>query len=881
MIANISPSSLYYEETHNTLKYANRAKNIKTKVEQNVINVEHHVAQYPRIIKELQAELEAVKEELLHQKSIGVVPAIAASIPPLEEDPAENEAIYHELIRRIRKLYDKIESKELDQVEVDHTVEQNEHSIAFMRNLLNFLPSESNKKSSTFFDQYRNSILKAIDHLQEVNVGLRHNAGEYAVAIARHRASIDRSLVSGPGAKKLSQHWRDRLMAEAKTMSMSAENLRMCASYKLTRDAMDEYQRWLADKMTSAQAKVMIGVFDSIIRAKGRQDEDELKKLSEMLEASISVLSEITGASTIPSDLMLKSVLDSGVAMDIISETNSVELLSGVALNYDTASDTESEAGDFAEESGNEADGSDDEGVLAAWRATNFVLKGATSDEEARKEDMDEKTPMRTPKLKSLRLSSTARSLRRASMAHSDDEIDEADLSLTARRLRFSLTGSRRRSGTPTQRRKTTDRASLSTLSETSSAAELEVDDEATPLAKPRAVNLISNQLPIPQPSFTEATQQSAKLKSLSTTPEIKETPQNSTPPKYTPVCSAASSPFHFSSRLPIASPRPGHGPRQSLIPVMRNTTPQKPMYPTSIRLPMPNQAVSHNANVSIGSPLTKTVTTAAKSDETSLELPRALRNKRSHLQPPATKIASPLRHAIKAPSSKIDMATLASVPIDPAALIMSVVAPPKRGRPKKTSNTATLATSKKSRYAPDGFVSDASWVTDEEGGHSEAGMQSKTPPGPSTPGRVVTRSARRTTKSAAPGAVVAAVEPAKKRTPTLRKAVSCAALVEPSSVKAAPAASTLRKSAAVAAATSRVLTNENTPPASVVTSSRLLRTKGLNDSQSTLTKKGSFDLGSISGRKVAKTTIPSSNTAIAPAAEPPALIRKSSRRKL
>lgn len=32
MIANISPASSAYEETLNTLKYANRAKNIKTRV---------------------------------------------------------------------------------------------------------------------------------------------------------------------------------------------------------------------------------------------------------------------------------------------------------------------------------------------------------------------------------------------------------------------------------------------------------------------------------------------------------------------------------------------------------------------------------------------------------------------------------------------------------------------------------------------------------------------------------------------------------------------------------------------------------------------------------------------------------------------------------
>lgn len=36
MIANISPSGQNYEDTLNTLKYANRTKNLKTKVKRNV-----------------------------------------------------------------------------------------------------------------------------------------------------------------------------------------------------------------------------------------------------------------------------------------------------------------------------------------------------------------------------------------------------------------------------------------------------------------------------------------------------------------------------------------------------------------------------------------------------------------------------------------------------------------------------------------------------------------------------------------------------------------------------------------------------------------------------------------------------------------------------
>ena len=56
MIANISPYIHSYDDTHNTLEYANRAKNIKTIVNKNVRNVSYHVAKYSEIINKLKAE---------------------------------------------------------------------------------------------------------------------------------------------------------------------------------------------------------------------------------------------------------------------------------------------------------------------------------------------------------------------------------------------------------------------------------------------------------------------------------------------------------------------------------------------------------------------------------------------------------------------------------------------------------------------------------------------------------------------------------------------------------------------------------------------------------------------------------------------------------
>lgn len=88
MIANVSPSGLSYEDTYNTLKYADRAKQIKTKVGKigfflffflvlgyrimmlslyaqlvrNVVSVDFHVTKYKTIVIELTKEVSKNEE---------------------------------------------------------------------------------------------------------------------------------------------------------------------------------------------------------------------------------------------------------------------------------------------------------------------------------------------------------------------------------------------------------------------------------------------------------------------------------------------------------------------------------------------------------------------------------------------------------------------------------------------------------------------------------------------------------------------------------------------------------------------------------------------------------------------------------------------------
>ncbi|MBW0471171.1 hypothetical protein O181_010886 [Austropuccinia psidii MF-1] len=62
MIVCVAPTSAHYDETHNTLQYANRAKEIKTKAIRNIISVDRHVSQYVQVIFQLRQELEDRKK---------------------------------------------------------------------------------------------------------------------------------------------------------------------------------------------------------------------------------------------------------------------------------------------------------------------------------------------------------------------------------------------------------------------------------------------------------------------------------------------------------------------------------------------------------------------------------------------------------------------------------------------------------------------------------------------------------------------------------------------------------------------------------------------------------------------------------------------------
>ena len=62
MIVNVSPSLLSFDDTINTLNYANRAKNIKTSVKKNI--QQHNPTKYDEMINAMKEEVDDLKNQL-------------------------------------------------------------------------------------------------------------------------------------------------------------------------------------------------------------------------------------------------------------------------------------------------------------------------------------------------------------------------------------------------------------------------------------------------------------------------------------------------------------------------------------------------------------------------------------------------------------------------------------------------------------------------------------------------------------------------------------------------------------------------------------------------------------------------------------------------
>lgn len=124
MIVCVSPSSQHFDETQNTLRYANRAKNIQTKVTRNVYNVNRHVKDF---LVKIDEQLVLINELKQQQKDHE-----GAAFAKFQRQAEKREMITREGVARIRSAYDNSEKERLDKATNMRKLRQIERRIAMI-----------------------------------------------------------------------------------------------------------------------------------------------------------------------------------------------------------------------------------------------------------------------------------------------------------------------------------------------------------------------------------------------------------------------------------------------------------------------------------------------------------------------------------------------------------------------------------------------------------------------------------------------------------------------------------------------------------------------------------------------------------------------------
>jgi kinesin family protein 18/19 len=124
MIVCVSPSSAHFDETQNTLRYANRAKNIQTKVTKNVYNVNRHVKDY---LVKIDEQRHLIEELMKKQKDFE-----GSAFVKFQKQHEKKDGILRDAVVRLRQSYADSEPERRERLSMSKTLKLAEKRISLI-----------------------------------------------------------------------------------------------------------------------------------------------------------------------------------------------------------------------------------------------------------------------------------------------------------------------------------------------------------------------------------------------------------------------------------------------------------------------------------------------------------------------------------------------------------------------------------------------------------------------------------------------------------------------------------------------------------------------------------------------------------------------------
>ncbi|PPQ83255.1 hypothetical protein CVT25_003994 [Psilocybe cyanescens] len=274
MIVCVAPTSNHFDDTHNTLVYAERATKIKTKVvTRNVVNVDRHVGRYVEAINRLNMEIAELKEKLAGKRGSE------------QEVHVRKKAECKAEIERSRKdvhlKMDQTKPSIVDGATCSAKLKVAKVKLDAIQTRLSQIDSESRSSAS----QAERALLKALGGPEEevikpgstLNMRLQRSSNSNAMFDATMRAVSERK------SEKLDDIGHENIKLETSCIKATMDKLKAENERDIMRDAVVD----MADIMVKlvgmiGRCTVVVGEAAHILKAPS--DQDEVKNIANTLE---------------------------------------------------------------------------------------------------------------------------------------------------------------------------------------------------------------------------------------------------------------------------------------------------------------------------------------------------------------------------------------------------------------------------------------------------------------------------------------------------------------------------------------------------------------------------------------------------------------------
>jgi len=289
MIVCIAPTSQHFDDTQNTLVYAERATRIKTKViTRNVVNVDRHVGQYVEAINRLNIEVAELKQKLAGKRDSEA----EKERRKRQEAAAEAERAKNDMQQKAEQMRPSI----MDGASCAGKIAVAEAKLKVIRDRLAEIEAQTSSSSPLSSDlEAERQLLKALAEPEEevvksqsaLKVRLQRSSNSGAMFEATLRAVSERR------SDKLDEYAVDNVKLDARWRKAEMERAKAEASQAALREAVASQAETVVSLVgMMSRCTVMLGEASRILATAVAEGRDGMEATVKALSSSLKAIAE-------------------------------------------------------------------------------------------------------------------------------------------------------------------------------------------------------------------------------------------------------------------------------------------------------------------------------------------------------------------------------------------------------------------------------------------------------------------------------------------------------------------------------------------------------------------------------------------------------------